>query len=92
MCGIALANYRTAAAGRWPSIASRSRDESSRDMTLAEAGAGEEIVMARFDLDALRAYREHETWGDAYRKPGAYAALVRHEVRAPFIREDARRW
>lgn len=93
MCGIALANYPHCG-GRSMAVdgIAFSRDESSRDMTIAEAGAGEEIVMASFDLDALRAYREHETWGDAYRKPGAYAALVRNEARAPFIRKDARRW
>ncbi len=93
MCGIALANYPRCS-GRSTAIdgIAFTRDESSRDMTIVEAGAGEEIVMARFDLDALRAYREHETWGDAYRKPGAYAALVRNEARAPFIRRDARRW
>ena len=40
------------------------------------AGAGEEVVVADFDLAALRAYRAWEPWGDAYRKPGAYGSLL----------------
>jgi hypothetical protein len=35
---------------------------------------GEELLIATFDLDALRAYRAYEAGGDAYRKPGSYGA------------------
>ena len=37
-------------------------------------------------MDRIRTYRELETWGNAYRKPAAYAALVDVEVKKPFIR------
>src|ERR1035437_6920184 len=43
---------------------------------LVEAGADEGIFLATFDLAALRGYRKRQTWGDAYRKPGTYEALV----------------
>jgi N-carbamoylputrescine amidase len=45
------------------------------DHKLVEAGEGEELTIATFDLDALRAYRAYETAGDAYRKPALYQAL-----------------
>ena len=37
------------------------------DHKLVEAGEGEELPIATFDLDALRAYRAYEAGGDAYR-------------------------
>jgi hypothetical protein len=40
------------------------------------AGPGDGIFLAAFDLTALREYRAWEPWGDAYRKPGAYAVLL----------------
>jgi predicted amidohydrolase len=48
-----------------------------RDHCVAQAGSGEEIVIARIDLDALRAYRQVEPLADAYRKPGCYGS-IRH--------------
>ncbi len=48
-------------------------------------------MLAEIDLDALRAYREYETWGNAYRKPAAYGLLTSGEVAPPFQRHDARR-
>jgi len=68
-------------------------DEEGRalDHRLVEAGEEEGVVLARFDLDALREYRRRETWGDAYRKPGAYGALVAGSADAVFARDDARR-
>jgi predicted amidohydrolase len=52
---------------------------------------GEAIHIAEFDLPRIRAFREAETQGDAYRKPGTYASLLRPEARQPFRRTDARR-
>jgi N-carbamoylputrescine amidase len=61
------------------------------DHKLVEAGEGEELAIATFDLDALRAYRAYETAGDAYRKPEAYVALA-HDAPLPvFARADSRR-
>jgi predicted amidohydrolase len=66
-------------------------DGRPRDHTLVEAGTEPAIHLATFDLDELRAYRERETWGDAYRKPGAYAALVADAPAPVFARRDSRR-
>jgi predicted amidohydrolase len=66
-------------------------DGVSRDMRLVEAGEEEGVFLARLDLDALRAYRAYETWGNAYRRPGAYDLLVSDKVRPPFVRPNARR-
>jgi predicted amidohydrolase len=66
-------------------------DHGSRDMTVIEADASEGVFIAPIDLDRLRAYRAHEPWSNAYRKPGRYALLTSTEVHAPYIRSDARR-
>jgi hypothetical protein len=42
-------------------------------------------------MDKIRAYREHETWGNAFRKPRCYGPLTSLEVEYPFIRANARR-
>lgn len=67
------------------------RDGNPLDQKLVEAGEDEELILAMFDIDALRAYREHETWGDAYRKPAMYGALVADVPQAEFVRPDSRR-
>lgn len=46
----------------------------------------EDILIAEFDMNRIRTYRERETWGNAYRKPAAYSDLVSFEVKKPFIR------
>ena len=61
------------------------------DHKLVEAGEGEELPIAIFDLDALRAYRAHETAGDAYRKPALYQALSDDTPSPVFARADSRR-
>jgi len=65
-------------------------EDRERDMCILEAPGGEGIYLAELDLDALRAYRERETFGNAYRHPRLYRELVQEDVRYPFIREDAR--
>jgi hypothetical protein len=49
------------------------------------------VYTADFDLDALREYRRREPWGDAYRKPAAYASLTADAPGAAFARADSRR-
>jgi len=68
-------------------------DEEGRalDHKLIEADESEGISLAVFDLDALRDYRKRETWGDAYRKPRAYDALVAEVPADVFARADSRR-
>jgi len=66
-------------------------DGATVDPTIVQADAEEAIHIAEFDLPRIRAFREAETQGDAYRKPGTYASLLRPEARQPFRRTDARR-
>ena len=56
------------------------------DNLVVQAGEGEEIVLARFDLAALREYRRRETFGNAFRRPNRYGAMVDRSVAAPFVR------
>lgn len=58
----------------------------SRENLVIEAGGAEGVYMATFDLDAIRAYRRRETWGDAFRRPELYARLSSLEVKEPFLR------
>jgi N-carbamoylputrescine amidase len=94
MVAVAMANYprfggRSCAfdgvAFAWP-------DGPPRDHCVVEAGPDEGIVPARIDIDALRAYRLAESWGDAYRKPGTYPRIAQTSApRPPFSRPYARR-
>ena len=54
-------------------------DGRSRDTPLVEAGEGEEIVLARLDLDSLREWRSTEVWGVGHRRPETYRRLVEPE-------------
>ena len=101
MVGVAMANYAA------PDPFSGSRDEYNGrsvaysgicygehghvDQKLVEAGEDEGVFLATFDLTALRGYRKRQTWGDAYRKPGAYQTLVADAPAAVFRRADSRR-
>jgi predicted amidohydrolase len=97
LVGIALANYAA------PQINGHSvafdpiafdRDGSSRDTLIVEAGEPEEIVLADFDLDALRAARQREVWGGAFRRTDTYSVLTESAVTPPFVRVDraGRQW
>lgn len=88
MLGVALANYASPAQNGHsiafdPIAYANGR---SRDSLLVEAGETEGIYLANFDLDAIRDYRDRETWGDAFRRPHLYSALTASEVRPPFLR------
>jgi predicted amidohydrolase len=90
MVAIAMTNY--AGEGHSTAFDGIAFDNNgSRDMLVVEAGPNEGIYLAAFDLDQLRDYRRRESWGNAFRKPRAYAALVAPDVAEPFIRELARR-
>lgn len=66
-------------------------DGTPRDHTLVRAGDDEQIVMAKLDLSALRAYREREIWADAYRRPSRYEEISRvASARPPFARARPR--
>ena len=103
MVGVAMANYATPDApdpsdpgecnGRSVAFTGIcfAPDGTPLDHKLVEAGPGEGIYLATFDLAELRAYRERETWGDAYRKPSAYTSLVADAPTPVFARPDSRR-
>lgn len=66
-------------------------DESgSRDTCILQAGEEEGIYIAKLDLDQLREYREHETFGNTYRHPKKYKLLTESKIDEPFIRSDYR--
>lgn len=92
MVGVAMANYPGDGWGQSCAFSPIVFDENGkcRDNTLIKADdMQEEILIAEFDMDAIRAYRKEETWGNAYRKPEAYSDLISSEVREPFIRNEA---
>jgi hypothetical protein len=51
-----------------------------------EAGESEALFIARFDLDVIRAYRERESWGNAFRRPQHYGLLTSPALEPPFVR------
>jgi predicted amidohydrolase len=95
MVGVAMANYpapqQNGHSIAFDGIAHGYIDGPGRDMKVVEAGEAEGIYLAPFDLEALRAYRERESWGNAFRKPRTYGSLTEAGVRAPFVRPEARR-
>ena len=92
MIGLAMTNY-AAPSNNGHSIAFNGINEDehgrSRDMLLIEAGEGEGIYLATFDLDALRSYRSHNTWGNAFRRPHRYHLLTSLDIKPPFVRVNA---
>lgn len=97
MVGLAMANYAPPAANghscAYDGMAYTAFEgrEGERDHKVIEAGDVEGIYPARFDLERMRAYRAYETWGNSYRRPRLYGALVDEAVRPPFVRPDATR-
>ncbi len=94
MVGVAMANYAAPQLnGHSVAFDAVAFDECghSLDTRIVEAGEEEGIYMAVFDMERIRAYRQDEVWGNAYRKPRCYGLLTSHNVREPFIRKDARR-
>lgn len=93
MLAVAMANYprfggRSCA---FDGIAS-APDGGPRDHCVAEAGPGEDLVLARLDLDALRSYRQAGPLADAYRRPRRYAAIAAPSApQPPFVRARSRR-
>ncbi|MDE6900358.1 MAG: carbon-nitrogen hydrolase family protein, partial [Oscillospiraceae bacterium] len=62
----------------------------SRDTCLLQAGGEAGVYTAELDLDMLRAYRESEVHGNAYRHPKKYGLLTDTRIKEPFIRADYR--
>lgn len=94
MLGVALANY-AAPQNNGHSVAydamAYQDGERPRDTVLVEAGEGEGVYLATFDLDRLRAWRQSEVWGNAFRRPRAYNILTSMDVQPPFVRATSNR-
>ncbi len=94
MCGVAMTNYaapqNNGRSVAYDAVAFCAEDE-PRDTLIIEAGETEDVYLATFDMDSIRAYREREAWGNAYRRPRLYRMLTAEEVEPPFIRPDATR-
>ena len=95
MVGAAMTNYaapqNNGHSAAFDAVAYPVMDGDARDTLIVEAGESEDVYLASFDMDSLRAYRERETWGNAYRRPRLYHALTAADVGPPFIRPDATR-
>jgi predicted amidohydrolase len=94
MVGAAMANYPGPGHGKSVAFDGIAFQQGSRDTKIVQAGEESEIVIAAFDLAALRDYRQRETWGNAFRRPGLYAKLAESTIQQPFLRENAKgeRW
>jgi len=93
MVGVAMTNYAAPQAnGHSVAFDAVAFDKNGDvDTLIVEAGEGEGVYLAEFDMDRIRAYREREVWGNAFRKPRCYDLLTSSEVKPPFIRANARR-
>ncbi|MDQ2799018.1 MAG: carbon-nitrogen hydrolase family protein [Armatimonadota bacterium] len=95
MVGVAMTNYAAPQNNghsiAFDGIVHAEIDGPARDTLIVEAGECEGVYMAAFDHARLRAYREREAWGNAYRKPHCYGLLASATVQNPFVRPDARR-
>src|SRR5262245_17130928 len=95
MVGVAMTNYaapqNNGHSVAYDAVAYPVVDGPLRDTLIIEAGEHEGVYLAEFDLDSSRAYRERETWGNAYRRPRLYRKLSDEEVKPPFVRRDATR-
>ena len=92
MVGVAMTNY-AAPQENGHSVAfdgvAFDADGNARDTLVVEAGEGEGIYLAAFDMDEIRGYRSREVWGNAFRRPHRYGLLTSPEVEEPFIRLNA---
>ncbi len=95
MVGVAMANYAAPKDNghsvAFSPVAFAGEDGPSRNTLIIEAGEAEGVYLATFDMDEIRAYREREAWGNAFRKPRSYGMLTHLDVRPPFVRPSARR-
>ena len=90
MANYALSKYNGHSMAVKPNVFDE--QEHSLDVTLVEADEREGMLIASFDMDAIREYQRRETWGDAYRKPRVYRGIdALEKAHAPFLRTDFRR-
>jgi predicted amidohydrolase len=93
MVGVAMANYAPSQGreenGHSVAFSPVAYDEGGHtlDTLVVESGATETILLADFDMDRIRRYREREMAGNAMRRPDVYGPLAAGEVKYPFIRD-----
>jgi predicted amidohydrolase len=94
MVGVAMTNYaapqNNGLSAAFDGVAYPVEDQ-PRDTLIIEAGELEDVYLAAFDMDSIRAYRKREVWGNAYRRPRLYERLTSEDVEPPFVRPNARR-
>jgi N-carbamoylputrescine amidase len=93
MVGVAMANYAPSP-GREENrhsvaFSPVAYDEGGQtlDSLIVDSGATETILLADFDMDRIRQYREREMAGNAMRRPDVYGPIAAGEVKYPFIRD-----
>jgi predicted amidohydrolase len=98
MAGVAMTNYaapqnngHSVAFDPVAFIEGVPEDAPGRDTLIVEAGEQEGVLIASFDMDAIRDYRRREAWGNSFRRPRLYGALTDEAVEPPFVRADATR-
>jgi predicted amidohydrolase len=95
MVGVAMTNYaapqNNGHSVAFDGVAYPAVDGEPRNTVIIEAGEVEDIYIAAFDIDSIRAYRTRETWGNAYRRPRLYGKITDERVEPPFVRADATR-
>lgn len=100
MVGIAMTNYAAPQnnghsvafdAVAFDKTSQPQEDGAPRETLIVEAGEGKDIYLASFDMENIRAYRQREVWGNAYRRPRLYGMLTAGEVKSPFVRPDSTR-
>lgn len=82
MVGVAMANYAQ------PTCDGHSCAFNVNGKEIVMGNHEEDILIAEFDMERIRKFREHEIWGNAYRKPECYKDLTNTEVKEPFIRKS----
>lgn len=96
MMGIATSNYPDSVpdcnghSSAFDGVAYLPELSGSRDMCILEAEGGEGIRIAEFDLEMMRAYRQTEVHGNAFRRPEKYGILLEKTVSEPFVRSRRR--
>ncbi len=96
MMGIATCNYPDSVqdcnghSSAFDGVAYLPTLSGSRDTCILEADGSEGVFVAEFDMDMIRAYREKEVHGNAYRRPDKYKFLTENYIEKPFIRDDKR--
>ena len=89
MVGVAMANYPGKGWGQscaYSPVVFDKEGVYTDNLLLKAKETSREIYITEFDMDSIREYRRTETWGNAYRKPGAYNLLLNPRVQAPFLR------